>query len=277
MLVEFFFVIESTKEKPKDNPVSLVLDATPEPVLDQSVSETPKKVEVVETKQVIQPIQTVSLTEIKKKFLSPNQYIQQSTEKTGIVLHHTVGGTWESTWNYWQGQKDRVATHFLIDRDGTIIQCLPLENWAYHIYIGSPGNKIEKKYKTLGKEYDKQLIGIELCSFGPLTARNGHFYNVYNREVNKDRVVELSYRGYKYWESYSPEQLLSLEFLLKDLLTKYPKIKENLLSDYKEIFNINTKALDLEPGIWSHTSYRTDKSDCVPTKELVSLLNSLKS
>jgi hypothetical protein len=43
------------------------------------------------------------------------------------------------------------------------------------------------------------------------------------------------------------------------------------------IFDINMDALGGIPGIFTHTSYRTDKSDCHPQKELVDMLCNLSS
>ena len=45
--------------------------------------------------------------------------------------------------------------------------------------------------------------------------------------------------------------------------------------DYTFMFNISNEALNSEPGIYSHVSYRTDKSDCYPDNNLIKMLNSL--
>lgn len=212
---------------------------------------------------------------IQQKFLPPTQYVKETTKKSGIVLHHTVGGSASSTFNFWGNTKERVATHFLIERDGTVIQCLPLEDWAFHIFIGSPGNKISKKYKQKGSEYDRSLIGIELCSYGPLTLRNDNFYTIYNNQIDKSKVAKVNYRGSQYWEDYTDEQVESLRKLILDLVPKMVQPFE-LKNDYTDIFDINKDALNLVSGIYSHTSYRTDKSDCAPTPKLLSMLNNLK-
>jgi N-acetyl-anhydromuramyl-L-alanine amidase AmpD len=265
-LVKLFFLVEEENEKMNTEEIK-----TKEAPMIKAAPIEPLKIK--EAPVVVKE----DTFEIQKRFLKPDQYVRATTEKTGIVLHHTVGGSADSTFRYWNESKDRVATHYLIDRDGSTFQCLPLENWAFHIYIKSPGNKIPQKYKNLGQEYDKRLIGIELCSFGPVTARNGRFYTIYNKEIDKSKVIKKSYRGYDYWEDYTDEQIEALRLLLLFLLDKYPIFAQALKEDYSDIFNINQQALDLKPGIYSHGSLRTDKSDCVPSPKLLAMLNNLKA
>ena len=41
------------------------------------------------------------------------------------------------------------------------------------------------------------------------------------------------------------------------------------------MWNLNEDALKGEPGIWSHTSYRPDKSDVSPQENLIKMLKNL--
>ena len=200
--------------------------------------------------------------------LKPGQFIKGS-EYHSICIHHTAGGTTPSTIQWWNTTKDRVATPFIIDRDGTIYQVFPLSFWAYHLYVASPGNKVPKKYKH--SRYDKHILGIELANWGQLTKQNDKFYNYVGREVKN--VEEVKYRGYQYWEPYSQAQIKSLENLLK-ILTKELNIKPK--ENYKDIFDINMDALNMVPGIYTHTSYRTDKVDCFLSPSLLMMLNNLE-
>jgi N-acetylmuramoyl-L-alanine amidase len=55
-----------------------------------------------------------------------------------IVLHHTAGGDWRSAWNTfnantaYNGQKPGVSAQFIIHKDGTIYQLMPLWYRARH-------------------------------------------------------------------------------------------------------------------------------------------------
>ena len=85
------------------------------------------------TKQVAEP-------ERIQDFLTPNEYSrpQIPLEKVkGIVIHYTAnpGSDAAGNRNYFEGLKDsritKASSHFIIGLDGTIIQCLPLEEIAY--------------------------------------------------------------------------------------------------------------------------------------------------
>lgn len=229
---------------------------------------------------IIQPTTNlVPNLKIIERLLPPSQYVQDSkTVYNSIVLHHTAGGSAGSTINYWLTNKERVATHFIIDRNGDIYQCIPLEKaWAYHLYISSPGNKIDRLYKKLGSLYDKQSIGIEIASYGPCTVYEGRYVNTYGQALPNNKIQRLDkpFKGFQYFEKYTPEQINSLEQLLVYLMAQFPKIANNLSKDFSTMFDINQSALELKPGIYTHVNYRTDKSDCYNSPELIQMLNQL--
>lgn len=204
---------------------------------------------------------------IKQQFLPSNQYLTGSRFNS-ICIHHTAGGSAQSTINWWIQDKQRIATNYIIDRDGTIIQVIPDNCWAYHLYVASRGNKIDFKYKRF--KHDVHSLGIELCNWGQLTFKDGKYLNYVGREV-KD-VIQCPHRGYTYWEPYTQAQIDSLENLLFKLVDEFNiPLKEN----YNDIFNINLDALNLKPGIYTHVSYRTDKVDCYSHPNLVAMLNNL--
>lgn len=58
-----------------------------------------------------------------------------------IVLHDTEGdGTPEDVVNYWDSTDDGVAAHFVIGKDGHIVQCVPLDEIAHHAGFGDTGH-----------------------------------------------------------------------------------------------------------------------------------------
>lgn len=80
------------------------------------------------------------LPEIIKAYLTPNEYSRPGDplmEVNGIVVHYTAnpGTDAEANRNYFEGLKDsrqtKVSSHFIIGLDGTIIQCIPLDEIAY--------------------------------------------------------------------------------------------------------------------------------------------------
>lgn len=213
------------------------------------------------------------------------QFVKQETEKTQVVLHHTVSGPGvKSDLNWWKQTKDRIATAVIIDRDGTIYQCFSTKYWAYHI------GPVAMSFHKLGETYrkcDPNSIGVELDSWGPLVAKDGKFFPVrWNKEdkryepffsageISPENVVEHDrpFRGFRYYEKYTDAQIKSL----KDLLKYWNKYWGIPLKYDPGMWQLNRDALTGTPGVYTHASYREDKSDCHPQPELIEMLKSLK-
>lgn len=88
---------------------------------------------LIQTKQVAEPQRI-------QDFLTPNEYSRPQTalEKVnGVVIHYTANPGSDAAGNrsYFEGLKEskitKASSHFIIGLDGTIIQCLPLEEIAY--------------------------------------------------------------------------------------------------------------------------------------------------
>lgn len=172
-----------------------------------------------------------------------------------IVLHHTVGGSAKSTFDYWASTTERVGTAYLIERAGTIYETFdPAKNWAYHIGLGS--NNAD----------NAESIGIELCSAGGLTKRDGKYYafGVYSRntEVKAEDVYDNGtfYRGFQYFARYTDAQIAAALELTEKLLDTYPTIERKTPKDHTG-YCAGWKAFG---GVVSHTHLRTDKSDVHP-------------
>ena len=92
-------------------------------------------------------------------------------------------------------------------------------------------------------------------------------------EVPIEEVTTYDYpfRGIRYYQKYTDKQLESLKFLLQYLCETY-KIPKTYIP---EMWEISKSALRGDKGIFTHVSYRKDKSDCHPQKELVEFLKSI--
>jgi N-acetyl-anhydromuramyl-L-alanine amidase AmpD len=198
--------------------------------------------------------------------LLEDQYYPVKTSKKQIVLHHTAGGpTAESSINWWKSSKERVATAFVIDRKGVIYQTMDDQHWAHHL-----GTKLANNVQL-----NKQSIGIELCCYGSLKFVNGQYINAYNTIISSSEVVTYDnpFRGTRYFQKYTSAQLQSLRELLQMLLTKH-----NIHFKYNAaMWDLCTEAMKGQQGIYTHVSYRTDKSDCHPQPELIALLKELSA
>ena len=205
-------------------------------------------------------------------YFPEEQYIRNSIQKNQIVLHHTVsGGDGTGDINWWKSRGERVATAFIINRDGLILQLFSTDYWAGHI----------GKFSQL----NQRSIGIELVSWGGLTQRDGQWVASNNRNViPQENVLEYpeGFRDFKGFENYTQPQLKSLEEVLIAIKAGHPEIdftyKENAFGVYNpstKQYAITQDALDGVSGIWSHTAYRIDKSDVHPQQELKTLLQQI--
>lgn len=239
----------------------------------------------------------------KYKFIyyPENNYKREDTKKRQIVLHHTVSGEGaggDVLW--WEHEVARsgteVATSFIVTRDGTILQLFSTKYWAWHLGIDDALFKI---YGTSGIDntiLNSQSVGIEIDSWGGLINSGGNWYPAGSPKsamIPIKNVVEYKapdyangYHGYAAFEKYTDEQIASLRVLINaitfnqdnkisldymgdDMWGKYDSSTNKWLADSRAYGANNS-------GIWTHTSFRPDKSDCHPQTELKNLLKTLK-
>lgn len=191
--------------------------------------------------------------------LHDGQYLKSRRTKTLIVLHHTAGGSAQSTFTWWNtGDPRRVGTAYLIARDGTIHQTFDDGFWAWH--LGVKDDAIEKR-----------SIGIELCSWGGLTLTNGVLYAWDGKKrvgtleewhvANRLHEELQGYRGYRYFERYTQAQIDATCALVPWLCQRYgirPRITQPFFGDA----SLSTH-YEFE-GVVHHALLRRDKSDLHP-------------
>lgn len=206
-------------------------------------------------------ISKLDIASIVQVRLPETQYYPETHPKKQIVLHHTVSGpSAKNVMAGWAKTPARIGTAFIIDGIGIIHQCFSSSHWAHHL-----GTK-HKNNTTL----NQQSIGIEICSWGGLIKKGYKFYSTTGTEIPIDEVIDYGndWRGFRYFQKYKPEQLESLKLLVLYLCERY-NIPPNFNMD---IWEINQKALVGMRGIYTHVSYRKDKSDCHPEPSLSLLL-----
>jgi N-acetyl-anhydromuramyl-L-alanine amidase AmpD len=120
---------------------------------------------------------------------------------------------------------------------------------------------------------DRLSVGIEICNYGPLTKKNGYYYNYVGGKVDYTQltILDKPYKGHIYWQMYTDAQIESTRQLLVYLCDQY-----NIPRDYfATIFDIDKRALRGEPGIFTHNSVRHDKSDIYPCPRMIAMLENL--
>jgi len=222
-------------------------------------------------------LKPIELSKIKAVDFSDEQYYPIETTKKQLVLHHTVSGPGvRGDLQTWLNDTSRVATHFIIDRDGTLYQLFSSKYWAHHLGVTK---NILTEYgftdiQTRNVKLNQNSIGIEIDNWGYLTkTSDGKFKTVYGNIVDVD-VQEYPnlFKGYRYYEKYSNAQIQTIGELLL-----YFNKKFGIPLDYNEdMWNVSKDALSGKSGIWSHCSFRPDKSDLHPQKEVIDMLKTLK-
>lgn len=225
--------------------------------------------------------------------------MQDVVPKTQLYLHHTVGGSAISTYNYWEGKTNRVATAYIIERDGTIYEVFDPHYWAWHLGLKTASNTIA----------NKQSIGIEIASEGALRsgaelnnslAANGqpdrfengmlyafdidparddtgkllpasqwykHAKRLYNISTDGAKYVDFPvplgpFRGYTYFDTYDPKQVISTNWLVNQLCDQFNIPKVLVTGDR---FRFDASLITGFSGVLTHTNVRQDKSDLCPS------------
>ena len=215
----------------------------------------------------------MDISKIIQHQLPEYNYLQDEFKKTQIFIHHTAGNdNAVGVIDDWKNRNDHVATAFVVDRKGQIVQAFSSKCWAYHLGLQT------STFKNFNLPYvslDRISVAIELCNWGYLT-KDGNVYKTYvNTLVKPEEILELpiEYRNFKYYQKYSDPQLLALKELLVYLCEKY-----NIPKTYNSnMFTVNENALKATPGIWTHTSIRYDKTDCFPQGSLITMLQGLSA
>lgn len=117
-----------------------------------------------------------------------------------IVLHDTEGdGDASTVVNWWVTSGQRVAAHFIVNKDGSIVQCVPLDRIAHHAGFGDTGHN--RKYGVTDESRDDKK---GTASIGPWAADYG--MNSYSIGIE---MVHVGGSGY-----YPAAQLKALDNLI---------------------------------------------------------------
>lgn len=192
--------------------------------------------------------------------LTSDQYYPEKTTKNLIVLHHTVGGSAKSTFDYWQSTPDHIATAYIVERDGTVYETFDPDCWAHHV-----GSKDSRNVAL-----NKRSIGIEIASEGALIKNKDTLYCfgvISQRTTWNKPFVDLGkvWRSYQYFDPYDEPQLAAVIELVQHLKEKYHiqnRFPNNIIPNLSN-YNYDPKYLD-HVGICGHAHLRPDKSDVHP-------------
>ena len=141
---------------------------------------------------------------------SPNHSRRAANEITAIIYHYTAGDSQEGTVKQFQARASRVSAHYVIGRDGKVVQMVALDQAAWHAGVS----------KLAGADgVNGFSIGIEICNFGKLTKKGDKFYSWSGAPYRGPTPIHAAGA---YWEPYTDAQYKSLARLTNALLEKYP-------------------------------------------------------
>lgn len=165
--------------------------------------------------------------------LVPSCNVRLTNQPRAIILHGTRGPLTGAITTF---QKlNNTSAHYIIDRDGAVIQVVPENLGAYHVscygarsvcLASCPICDLDGKFV----EPATQSIGIELVNAGTVTnpdTFSGPIYEDFN----------LSF-GYRYWNDYPEEQVKSLVLLVNDIRERWNIPLDMVMGHYR--INTNT-------------------------------------
>lgn len=140
---------------------------------------------------------------------------------TLLVMHYTAsGGSGSSDARYFQNPAAKASAHFVVDRDGSVVQCVPTNVKAWHAGVSSWRGR---------SNCNDFSIGIEVDNWGLLEYRqDGKCYSHKGEVVPPERVFRgENKRGVMgYWEIYNSKQIEAVIELAGAICQAYPTITE---------------------------------------------------
>jgi len=177
----------------------------------------------------------------------------EQNEKTQIVLHHTAGFL-KGDLSALTQENYRVSTAFLIARSGTILNLFPWDRWSYHLGPGAVGGNGAGAKRT---------VGIELSNIGWLQEVDGQLCSPYDKndvycdlsETQYYTKLDNSYRGHRYYATFTDEQYESVITVLRFLTNQFEISREFLPEDKRFVLGENPELPEFD-GITSHVNYQ---------------------
>lgn len=136
-----------------------------------------------------------------------------------VVMHFTGGSSGRSSAEWFRSpQNVGSSAHVVIDRDGSVIQCVSFTKVAWHAGRSRWGNLIG---------LNQHSIGIELANWGNLKSAGDGWASSTGRRIDQPSVGNHrngnpnGERGPIGWEPYTEEQIASAAAITRALISAY--------------------------------------------------------
>jgi hypothetical protein len=236
----------SAPGKPLSDPTAL-LDAESatqqQPPAQTAPVDQPEEPQVVEQEEK-KPTPSISITEdMRAGFVHGDK---GAAYQKYIVLHDTEGtSSPASVIDYWDGNGNLVAAHFVVGTDGTVYQCVPLDKIAHHAGYGNTGHNAEYGITEDGRDdmAGSVWVGDWASDYG---------MNAYSVGIE---MVHVGGSGY-----YPEEQLEALDSLIAYIDAYYGF--ESTIIDHKAWRSGNSDTSpEFSEYLYSYQTNRTHKAN----------------
>lgn len=154
-----------------------------------------------------------------EQILSPNTGGKFAKTPKIVVMHFTAGSSAKSSAEWFRNPQNRNSSaHVVIERDGTVIQCVSFEKVAWHAGRSS-------WHGLVG--LNKYSIGIELANWGYLRSASGGWATSTGKRI-ADPFIAIHRNGNPDgsthpigWEPYPDEQFEAARNLVEVLIGSY--------------------------------------------------------
>ncbi len=142
---------------------------------------------------------------------SPHHSARNASEITAIIVHYTAGASLASTSNWFRNPNAQVSSHYVVGRDGEVLQMVELDRAAWH------AGKSEIDGKQGVNSYS---TGIEICNWGKLTKTDDGFVTYTGNKYDGPKPFEDS--DGVYWEPFTEEQYDAVLKICLDNIGRFP-------------------------------------------------------
>jgi len=155
-----------------------------------------------------------------------------------VVVHYTVTGSVEETVGLFRMVDKPASAHYVIGKDGRIVQMVDLERKAWHAgtsaFHGRP-------------DVNDFSVGIELGNWGLLKETDGVFF-VWPEEYRMEyRGGPPVYAGGEWWDTFPEIQYHATAGLIEQIREHYPLITPDRIVGHGDV--ALPKGRKIDPGL----------------------------
>ena len=141
-----------------------------EPAEEETATEEAAVEETAEEEVAATPEELYAALDISEDYRSQFVHGEKGAEyQKYIVLHDTEGSSdAASVVSWWAGNGNLIAAHFVVNKDGSMVQCVELDKIAHHAGFGNTGHN--EKFGVEDESRDDKLgttsIGSSYADYG---------------------------------------------------------------------------------------------------------------